>query len=153
MIGIKNYYNKINITNINLACKLYLDGIYWTYNYYNKNINLIDHSWYYPFNGVPTILDLYNYSILYEYKAINELNNFINHNEQLLIVIPKKSIDVIPDNIKKFMIENEYGLIYLFPSTFKYITFLKDKEWQYIPILPSININYIKKILSQNSIY
>ena len=149
----KNYYNKINITNINLACKLYLDGIVWTYNYYNKKINLIDHSWYYPFNGVPTILDLYNYSILYEYKPINELNNFINYNEQLLIVIPKKSIDVIPDNIKKFMIENKYGLIYLFPSTFKYITFLKDKEWQYIPILPLININYIKKILSQNSIY
>tara|TARA_Y100000389_G_scaffold189452_1_gene213209 strand:- start:27 stop:1373 length:1347 start_codon:yes stop_codon:yes gene_type:complete len=149
----KNYYNKINLTNINLACKLYLDGIFWTYNYYNKKINLIDHSWYYPFNGVPTILDLYNYSILYEYKPINELNNFINYNEQLLIVIPKKSIDVIPDNIKKFMIENKYGLIYLFPSTFKYITFLKDKEWQYIPILPLININYIKKILSQNSIY
>lgn len=148
----KNYYHKLNINNINQACKLYLDGIYWTYNYYNKNINIIDHSWYYPYNGVPTISDLYNYSILYKYKPINELNNFINKNEQLLIVIPKKSINVLPNNLKKFMIEEKYGLTYLFPLSFKYITYLKDKDWQYVPVLPLIDINKIKNILNKNLI-
>ena len=146
----KDYYNnEVYINNVPLSCSLYLDGIYWTYNYYNKNINKIDHDWYYPFLGPPTIADIANNIITYNYKP-NFDNTFINMAEQLLTVIPKKSIDILPDNLKKYMLDKSYGLEYIFVSEFKLIKFLKKFEWEYTPYLPLIDIHHIRNILTIN---
>ena len=70
--------------------------------------------------------------------------------EQLLTVIPKKSIDILPDNLKKYMLDKSYGLEYIFVSEFKLIKFLKKFEWEYTPYLPLIDIHHIRKILTIN---
>lgn len=148
----KNYYNQIVlIDNIQLACKMYLDGISWTYNYYNKYINTIDHSWFYPYNGAPTIRDIANYCVAYKYNPINQLSNFITQDEQLLIVIPKKSIDILPEHLKIFFTNKYYGLKHMYPDSFKLISFLKKYEWEYTPILPLIDILYIRHVINLHS--
>jgi len=149
----KNYYkNEVYIENISEACKYYIDGIFWTYNYYNKNINKIDHSWYYPYLGCPTISDIANYLSTYEYKP-NYDNTFINSKEQLLIVIPKTSINVLPKDLHKYMLDPTFGLEYMFVADFKLIKYLKKHEWEYVPYLPLIDIQYIRSIFDELKAY
>jgi len=149
----KNYYkNEVYIENISEACKYYIDGIFWTYNYYNKNINKIDHSWYYPYLGCPTISDIANYLSTYVYKP-NYDNTFINSREQLLIVIPKTSINVLPKDLHKYMLDPTFGLEYMFVADFKLIKYLKKHEWEYVPYLPLINIQYIRSIFDELKAY
>jgi 5'-3' exonuclease len=143
----KYYYENISfIPDINMACKLYLDGISWTFNYYLKNTTLenIDHGWYYPFNDAPSLKDLANISLNYNYLPLNTLNNFIENDIQLLIVIPKQSIDILPNSLHKYYIDENYGLTYMYPTSFPLIKFFKKFDWMYIPILPIIDINFIK---------
>ena len=145
----KTYYNeKIYCYDIPSACKLYLDGINWTYNYYNKSINKIDHDWFYPYLGCPTIFDISNYLTTYTYTPDYD-NNFIKSYEQLLIVIPKTSIDVLPKDLHKYMLDSKYGLEYMYVSDYKLITYLKTKEWEYVPYLPLIDIEYMRFIFAE----
>ena len=149
----KNYYrNEVYIEDIPQACKYYIDGIFWTYNYYNKNINKIDHSWYYPYLGCPSIADIANYLNTYEYIP-NYDNDFIQSKEQLLIVMPKISINVLPKYLQKYMIDPIYGLEYMFVADYKLIKYLKKHEWEYVPYLPLIDIEYIRSIFDAQESY
>tara|TARA_B000000475_G_scaffold272239_1_gene272744 strand:- start:196 stop:1518 length:1323 start_codon:yes stop_codon:yes gene_type:complete len=148
----KYYRNEVYIEDIPTSCKYYIDGIFWTYNYYNKNINKIDHNWYYPYLGCPTIADIVNYLTTYEYKP-NYNNEFIQSKEQLLIVMPKTSINVLPKDLHKYMLDPTFGLEYLFVADFKLIKYLKKHEWEYVPYLPLIDIQYIKSIFDEITIY
>lgn len=144
----KNYYkNEVYIEDISQSCKLYIDGIFWTYNYYNKDINKIDHSWYYPYLGCPSISDIANYLTTYEYTPSYD-NNFINSKEQLIIVMPKTSINVLPKDLHKYIIDPLYGLDHMFVTDYKLIKYLKKHEWEYVPYLPLIDIEYIRSIFA-----
>jgi 5'-3' exonuclease len=136
----KQYYKDIvMIHDVSSACKLFLDGIEWTYRYYNKEISKIDHGWYYPYNGAPLIRDIANHSLLYEYTPLNTLENFIHNDLQLLIVLPIQSIDILPTHLQNKMKENKW----MYPRKFKLITFMKQHEWEYVPVLPTIDIHSI----------
>ena len=146
----KHYYNNIvYINDINQACKMYLDGIYWTYNYYLKSTHkYIDHGWYYPYYGCPSLKDLANYSFTYIYSPLNNLENFISNKMQLLIVIPKTSYTILNNDEQQYYINHNLGLSYMYPSKYKLITFLKKNDWEYTPILPLVDIHYIIKLIS-----
>lgn len=136
----KNYYKDIvYIQDIPSACKLFLDGIEWTYKYYNKEINHIDHGWYYPYYGAPMLKDIANHSLVYEYSPLNNLENFISNEQQLLIVIPIHSKSVLPEHLQNAIEKNKW----MYPKKFKLITFMKQHEWEYVPILPTIDISLI----------
>ena len=140
VIDKKKYYKDIvYIHDVSLACKLFLDGIEWTYRYYNKEIDSIDHGWYYPFNGAPLLRDIANHALLYEYSPLNNLENFISNEQQLLIVIPIHSKSVLPEHLQNAMEKNKW----MYPKKFKLITFMKEHEWEYVPILPTIDISLI----------
>ena len=57
---------------------------------------------------------------------------------------------ILPDNLKKYMLDKSYGLEYIFVSEFKLIKFLKKFEWEYTPYLPLIDIYHIRNILTIN---
>lgn len=136
----KKYYRDIVfIQDIASACKLFLDGIQWTYQYYNKQIGTIDHGWYYPFYGAPMLKDIANHSLIYEYSPLNTLQNFISNDQQLLIVLPIQSIDVLPPHLQNAVQKNKW----MYPKKFRLITFMKEHDWQYVPVLPSIDLSLI----------
>ena len=149
----KNYYNMIFENNITIdssviynSCSNYIKGIYWVYQYY-KGYS-IDCEWYYPYNYPPTLKDISNHSIAHEAPVINANNNFLDPNIQLLIVLPKDSIHLVNHKYKKYMTDIYSGLFHMYPVNYNIQTFLKTHLWECSPILPLININYIKNIIS-----
>jgi 5'-3' exonuclease len=149
----KEYYKVIFDNNITLdssviynSCNNYIKGIYWVYEYYKGND--IDCEWYYPYNYPPTLKDISNYIIAYEQPVINKNNNFIEPAVQLLIVLPRESINLHSNKYKSFITDKYNGLYHMYPVNYEIQTFLKTHLWECAPILPLININYIKKIIS-----
>ena len=149
----KEYYKDIFDNNITIdssviynSCNNYIKGIYWVYEYYKGND--IDCEWYYPYNYPPTLKDISNHIIAYEQPVINKNNNFIEPAVQLLIVLPRESINLHSNKYKSFITDKYNGLYHMYPVNYDIQTFLKTHLWECAPILPLININYIKKIIS-----
>jgi 5'-3' exonuclease len=146
------YSNKFN-TNIYIdssiifeACENYIKGIYWTYSYYKYNI--IDHTWYYPYNFPPIIKDISNHCNGNSSPTIINKGTFISNEAQLLIVLPKSSNNLLKNSIKKYTNDINLGLYHMFPNKFIIHTYLKNHLWECCPELPKININYINSILN-----
>ena len=109
------YKNKFNVNIyinsyiINNASFNYIKGIFWTYSYYKNNI--IDHTWYYPYNYPPTIKDISNYLYGNEMPIIEKMGEFITNELQLLIVIPKTSKNLLNDRLQKIMEDKKEAAI------------------------------------------
>lgn len=152
-----NYYKYLFNTNINnnstviiSACKNYIKGIYWTYNYYKKKN--IDHIWYYPYCYPPSIKDIANHlqASLFDNMILNN-GNFVSPYIQLLVVLPKDSINLLPVKYRKYMDDINCGLKHLYPINYKIHTFLKTHLWECSPLLPTINIDYITYITNKHN--
>lgn len=138
--------NSHNDTIINDSCISYIKGIEWITDYYfNKKTN---NNWYYPYNYSPTILDVYNYvevnknSITQTKDNIKTDNLIINEDLQLMMIIPKKSINVLPHYLQNIM-KNNKSIGYLYPSDFQIETYLKTKLHECFPKLPYLNFNQL----------
>jgi 5'-3' exonuclease len=154
----QEYYRIIFDNNISIdstvmfnACNNYIKGIYWVYSYY-KGLD-IDCEWYYPYNYPPTIKDILNHSIANDIPILNNTNNFVPSYIQLLIVLPKYSVKLLSKKYQRYMLDIYAGLFHMYPIKYNIQTFLKTQLWECSPILPLININYIKKILELENKY
>jgi len=150
----KEYYKQLFDNNITIdtsvvfnACYNYIKGIYWVYSYY-KGVD-IDCEWYYPYNYPPILKDISNHSIAHKEPEIIKNCNFIKSYIQLLIVLPKESSHLLKYNHKKYMTDIYAGLFHMYPKKYKIQTFLKTHLWECTPVLPLINLKYIKNILSE----
>lgn len=146
------YYKHLFKTNITLcstvvsqACANFVKGIYWTYAYYKKYD--IDHYWHYPYSYAPTMKDIANFCIANAKPAINKTGNYVPSYVQLLIVLPKESMHLLPEKYKKYMSDSSAGLYHMYPKIYKIQTFMKTHLWECCPILPTININYVLKLV------
>lgn len=146
----KHYYqNIVFIHSVNDACHEFLNGIFWTFNYYNKDISTIDHGWFYPFNAPPSLRDLANYALTYSYVPNGTLTQFIPSDLKLLIVIPRSSMDALPDHLRICYEDDSYGITFMYPKNFRLISFLKEHDWEYTPCLPIIDIDLIASALKK----
>jgi len=147
------YYKNLFDVNINndstsIISSNFIKGIYWTYNYYKKMD--LDYTWYYPYNYPPTAKDISNYLKVNIIKEIELKGEYLSPKKQLLLILPIYSIDLIEDNLKKYMTDISYGMKHLYPKEYKIQTLFKTHLWECCPILPIINIDKIIKI---NNIY
>ena len=148
------YYKELFNTNINndsyvlnMICENYIKGIYWTYAYYKRNE--LDYYWYYPYSYPPSIRDIANHSRANN-KPDNSLNGaYVSSSIQLLIVLPKDSIQLLQPNHKKFMEDVKFGLYHMYPDNYKIQTFLKTHLWECCPKLPIIDIENILQIANK----
>ena len=147
------YYKELFESNITLcssvvfqACENYIKGIYWTYSYYKKKD--LDYYWYYPYSYPPTIKDIANHSIANSQPEITLNGDFIPSYLQLLLVLPRDSKTLMKKQYHTYVDNVHAGLYHLYPINYKIQTFLKTHLWECSPILPMININYIKRVLS-----
>jgi 5'-3' exoribonuclease 2 len=154
----QEYYRIIFDNNISIdstvmfnACNNYIKGIYWVYSYY-KGIN-IDCEWYYPYNYPPTIKDILNHSIANEVPKLNNDNDFVPSYIQLLIVLPKYSVKLLSKKHQRYMMDIYSGLFHMYPVKYNIQTFLKTQLWECSPILPLINLNYMRRVLELESKY
>ena len=152
----QEYYRIIFDNNISIdstvmfnACNHYIKGIYWVYDYYKGRA--IDCEWYYPYNYPPTIKDILNHSIANEAPVPSDSDSVVPSHVpsyiQLLIVLPKYSVNLLAKKHQRYMLDIYSGLFHLYPVKYEIQTFLKTQLWECSPILPLININYINRNL------
>jgi 5'-3' exonuclease len=144
------YYKRLFDININIdslsistAASMYIKGIYWTYNYYKK-MNL-DYRWYYPYNYPPTAKDVSNYLQVNSIEPIKANGSYLKPTQQLLLILPIQSINLIDEKHQKYLKDVKYGLAHLYPVEYKIQTLFKNHLWECCPILPIINIDKIIK--------
>jgi 5'-3' exonuclease len=134
-IHINNDYRK-------KICNNYLEGLEWTMKYYT--IGCVNYRWFYKYHYAPLLTDLVKYIPHFDTDFIEENYNKVSSLTQLAYVLPGKSLDLLPENIKNSLLHkyiNYYSREYTFIWAFcKYF-------WECHAKLPHIDINEIEELV------
>jgi 5'-3' exonuclease len=122
----------------------YLIGIKWITQYYFDKCPSWD--WYYPYDHPPFITDIDKYLEKIRMNKIKfELGKPIKPFIQLLAVLPPQSNYLLPDSLKKLVLNSKSSLAYMYPQEFNQDFINKNKHWMGIPMLPPLDMDLIKK--------
>ena len=124
----------------------YLRGIKWVTEYYFDKCPSWD--WYYPYDHPPFLHDVVQNIVPFK-KFKFELGEPLKPYEQLLCVLPKQSVYLLPKCLHKIMLNLNSSVAHLYPLKFDIDLINKKKYWMGIPILPSLEINTIKHIFKK----
>ena len=125
-------YDDILKENIENICENYLESFVWTSNYYFNDCT--SWKWFYKYHFAPSI-KYFNYYL----QNINDLNIIkedktpLTSDEQLKLILPEKSFNLLPKNVDKYP-------DYYYPKSFKTNFIMKRYYWEGHPILPKIII-------------
>ncbi len=146
----ERYYREIfqieNNKDIQKICRNYFEGLFWNMKYYFENCK--SWSWYYKFSNSPTIKDLYNYLDYNINESLKIDNKIYTPYEQLLLVLPPQSNEILPEKMRNYMTSYESPIIEYYPIDYKLETLNKTFYWQCHPILPIIDDIKIKNVVS-----
>lgn len=124
----------------------YLMGIKWVTEYYFDKCP--SWNWYYPFDYPPFISDISKY--LYDFNNIKfAIGNPLKPFMQLLAVLPPQLNTLLPNNLRKLMVNSKSSLSYLYPTEFDQDFINKKKYWMGIPKLPPLDIDNLKYYYSK----
>jgi 5'-3' exonuclease len=137
----KNYHKKIN-----QICEDYYKSLVFCLKYYL--INVPSWTWFYPHRAPPTFQEFNNYLKSKSNDSLNLLTIFdkgtpFSPFEQLLLILPKQSMNLLPSEIK---IPSKLKKFY--PSSFKLDILLGGKYIYSEPILPEIDTSLIKDLIN-----
>lgn len=138
-----------NIKDVDEISKNYVDGLIWNVDYYFniKSSNI----WYYKYTTAPFVSDISKYirkQINNKIDTQQQEQDFeIIDKEQLLLVLPYKSLNLIPKYQKQKIDDIQQGYSHLYPVSFQVKTFLKTQLWECTPVLPAIDLKKIKSII------
>ena len=123
--------------------KQYLIGIRWISLYYFDKCP--SWNWYYPYNNPPFISDINKYMNLFDFNKYNfEIGRPLKPFIQLLIVLPYSSNYLLPNQLRKLIINPKSSISHFYLKNFEQDFINKKKYWMAIPILPNLDINKIK---------
>lgn len=125
---------------VDSVCKNFLEALVFSTRYYY--VGIPSWIWYYRFPVSPFIsdvLDYYNRVV----KNINdiqlEMGDPVKPIQQLMMVSPPQSKELVPPAFQKLMTEPSSPIIEYYPVDFEYFVFQKFNLYQAEPILPLIN--------------
>lgn len=125
-------------------CLNYLEGLEWTFKYYNSNC--IDWRWTYKYDYPPLLVDLIKYIPFFETVLINKNETKpVNPIVQLSYVLPKNSLYLIPNNIGDKLLEKKQEW-YTNNCEFQW-AFCKY-FWEAHVKLPEIDIDELEQLLA-----
>ena len=148
----KRYYKILldfdpNEQNIKNLCINYLEGLEWNYEYYISGCR--DWNWHYKYNYPPLLKDLITYTPYFDTTFLNLKTNGINNSVhplvQLSYVLPKESLDLIPEKLKNKLVNDKKEW---YNSNFKLHTSFCKYFWESHIDLPEINILELKNIVN-----
>lgn len=146
----KYYFNIGNIHKnqkiIENICKSYIDGLQWTLEYYLNECP--SYYWYYPYRVSPCLRELCKYMIYRIYPTQFSKEKIFNPFEQLAIVLPLKSRNLWAKSYND-KLEKDLYLKSFYPIKIKLDTVNKHFLYECNPILPYIDIQYIRDIFSE----
>ena len=122
-----------NLEKIEDMCKEYFESIIWCAKYYiDKCYNW---KWYYKYSVGPSFYNLNKYIYL---DYLKEDNKSYQSYEQLMIILPPKSYNLIKNKYEKILTD-KYK--HLSPLEFNESHILKRYLWESEPIIPDFNLN------------
>jgi 5'-3' exonuclease len=131
----------------------YLEGLEWILAYYSNGCK--NWFWHYRFPVAPNLYSLYQ-SIEQMRKNTQYMNNLVEKKYfnnlkalnlyQLIVVIPKKSVKVIPKEYRDLYIKPEFA--YLMPSDFKLLTLFKRFFHECYAVLPRVETQLYDRVNS-----
>lgn len=144
----KHIFNIEKQYEIDKICHYYLEGIFWNFHYYN--FGCISWDWCYPYSQPPSFNDLYNYMNNFV-SNINKLdipkNKPIKPFEQLLMVLPQQSCNLLPKSYEKLMTNFDSDIIEYYPEEYIIDCVNKNYLWECAPKLPFIITENVKSAI------
>ena len=128
-------------------CNEYLKILLWTFNYYcNDCINWI---YFYNYSYPPLLMDLYKNIPYFESEIVLENNNEeIEPIITLSYVLPKNSLDLLPNKIKKYLLTNfEKHYSYDHEIIYPFCKYIWEGHVKFTEIELNEFINNIKNII------
>ena len=154
----KDEYNKyyFNDTPNDEICTNYIVCLKWTWLYYNNECP--SWLWYYSFLNSPLSSDFFNFISLFDQETFTNLwtnISFCNDKplspfEQLLIVTPIQHYFILPYCLSLFLKEHGSEFEEIFPKTFRLNVVKGTKNIYSDPLLPDINLDIIRLIITQS---
>jgi len=150
----QDYYTQLfgSSDDVQNACRKYVDGLEWNFEYYLHGNRAPGSRWYYPYVYSPTIKDLSNYVAMrmcvqdYTTCAFDMFD--YTSDLQLLMVLPPESIRKFLPHRAPVTDDPKHGCMDMYPSEFKIATYLKHQLWECSPLLPPIDEDRLKKYIT-----
>ena len=121
----------------------YLIGIKWVTQYYFDKCPSWD--WYYPFEHPPFISDISKYLNEININKIKfDLGKPLKPFMQLLAVLPPQSNFLLPENLRKLVLNPKSSIAFMYPIEFEQDFVNKKKYWMAIPKLPPLDFDMLK---------
>ena len=148
-----HYYNVDSATVDTFSKKMvehYMLGLKWVTLYYFDKCP--DWEWFYPYDHPPFLQDISSNKFNFD-TMIFSINQYtISPFEQLLIVLPRQSAFLLPEKLRKIMLNLNSSAVHLYPTTFELDLIGKKKYWMCTPILPDLEINLIKALYKKYAV-
>jgi 5'-3' exoribonuclease 1 len=132
----------------NEICHQYLEGLQWVLSYYTRGVPSWE--WSYKHYYAPPASILAKHVESYKFIKFPPTRPF-NPLLQLLCVLPPKSADLLPVEIRHVITDENSNFSKYCPSNFNIDIEGKSKEWQGIVMLPIIDLELIKNIYNEES--
>lgn len=145
------YYEKLHLTPMNVKehlalRKAYIEGLQWCLAYYYRGC--ISWGWFYPYHYGPLISDLTNLREVF-HSIRFELGEPLKPFEQLMGCLPPASASIVPKPYRKLMCSPDSPIIQFYPEEFEVDMNGKKNPWEGVNILPFIDVNLLKKSISE----
>ena len=145
------YYEQFGNVSVRDICNNYTDGLIWNMNYYfNREFSK---DWHYKYNYAPCLCDIVSYlsgltqnDIDDKTRRLKTSERTFNEQMQLLCIMPSESI---PERLRSIATDIDKGCFYMYPMSFPFTTFLKEKLYECSPILPELDLNTLETALKK----
>ncbi len=115
----------------------FLRGMMWTLTYYKGS--LLDYRWYYPYDIAPTLSDLVEFFDEFEAASVFSKTKPYKPIEQLLMVLPPDSAELLPKSYRPLVTDTESVLAHVFPIDFSVQSMDKIHYSETVPLLPHVD--------------
>ena len=145
-----HYYNTTNVSSTTVdtfskkMVEHYMLGLKWVTLYYFDKCP--DWEWFYPYDHPPFLQDISSNKFNFDTMIFSIDQCTISPFEQLLIVLPRQSAFLLPEKLRKIMLNLNSSAVHLYPTTFELDLIGKKKYWMCTPILPDLEIDLIKAL-------
>lgn len=147
----KRYYKSLFDIEINEGrskqiCTNYLEGLEWTMKYYTSGCP--DWRWCYNYNYPPLLQDLLHFIPYFNTEFIeNKIKNPVSELVQLCYVLPKQSLQFLPEKLYKALISNK---LEQYKTDCDFSWAYCKYFWECHPNLPHIDVNELEKFVNDN---
>jgi len=136
-------------------CREYLIGMAWVYNYYIKGTEAINSDYVFRYHHTPLLSDVA--AVLSQIKTVegylaHDGQVVLNPIHQLLAVLPLKSKDLLPNEVKHLM-SKDSPISDMYPANAVVEMDGKNNEWQGIVLIPFIDPERIIMAVNTTTVF